>query len=698
VDVSASVDGPNHLGNTAGESDDFTGSCGFAPVADQLLSFVAPYDGDYLISTDHPGTGFDTLIYAFTDCNDAAATELDCNDDTGGLRSQIVAPAVVGELIFIAVEGFSTTGSYELSIESIVCGDGRVAGNEECDDGNTSTGDGCDDDCLYECNDDGFEDNDDESQAATIAGPFPAQIDAILCPADGSTTYPGFYMDWFSTSLGPDEFLSGEIAPGPTWTNDCMSQNLRLEVWNGTQTALLAQSVSNGVDCPSFGGVNDPSGEYLIVVLVDPVVGWTPPQDYGLSLNVLVPVCGNGTLEGNEECDDGNLIDGDGCQANCRLPRICGDGILTGLEECDDGNLLGGDGCTAGCIIEDATCPVAGDVTSNIDGATVLGNTSTGTDDHDGSCVDSGAPELVYTVRPTQDMRLEVSLDHPGTSYDTGLYVRTDCLDRTSEVACNDDAQGLNSVVRFDAVSGLLYSIVVAGFGTSSGSFEMGLRSAICGDGSLELDEECDDGNLIDGDGCDSDCTITRICGDGVLAPGEQCDDGNSTGGDGCSATCFIEDAACPIVGDITGNINGAPVVGDTTTGSDDHSGSCVDTAAPELAFTVRPTTDGRILVSLDNPGTTYDTGLYVRQECIDPGSELACNDDYLSLASALSFWAEAGEDYWIIVTGFSSNAGPFEMTLIELICGDGQLDLGEECDDGNATPGDGCDDRCLLE
>ena len=38
----------------------------------------------------------------------------------------------------------------------------------------------------------------------------------------------------------------------------------------------------------------------------------------------------------------GNNVSGDGCQANCVNPA-CGDGILDGGEECDDGNLTGDD-------------------------------------------------------------------------------------------------------------------------------------------------------------------------------------------------------------------------------------------------------------------------------------------------------------------------------------------------------------------
>ncbi|MCE9624498.1 MAG: FG-GAP-like repeat-containing protein, partial [Deltaproteobacteria bacterium] len=60
-------------------------------------------------------------------------------------------------------------------------------------------------------------------------------------------------------------------------------------------------------------------------------------------------------------CDDGNLISGDGCEADCSLPAssgvnpapippsICGNGALEANESCDDGNHVDGDGCEADC-------------------------------------------------------------------------------------------------------------------------------------------------------------------------------------------------------------------------------------------------------------------------------------------------------------------------------------------------------------
>jgi cysteine-rich repeat protein len=62
------------------------------------------------------------------------------------------------------------------------------------------------------------------------------------------------------------------------------------------------------------------------------------------------PVCGNGTIESGEECDDGNTEDADGCQADCQLP-VCGDGIVDPDEQCDDGNTSNDDGCEDDCTL-----------------------------------------------------------------------------------------------------------------------------------------------------------------------------------------------------------------------------------------------------------------------------------------------------------------------------------------------------------
>ena len=70
----------------------------------------------------------------------------------------------------------------------------------------------------------------------------------------------------------------------------------------------------------------------------------------GCNANCTVPRCGNGILDPGEQCDDGNFINGDGCDVNCTVTR-CGNGILDPGEQCDDGNLFDGDGCSSRCTI-----------------------------------------------------------------------------------------------------------------------------------------------------------------------------------------------------------------------------------------------------------------------------------------------------------------------------------------------------------
>jgi cysteine-rich repeat protein len=91
----------------------------------------------------------------------------------------------------------------------------------------------------------------------------------------------------------------------------------------------------------------------MAVVLGVASAGWAQP----------VAVCGNGATEAPELCDDGNLVDGDGCDSNC-TPTGCGNGVVTAGEECDDGNVVSGDCCSALCVNENLPPDCSGAVAS----------------------------------------------------------------------------------------------------------------------------------------------------------------------------------------------------------------------------------------------------------------------------------------------------------------------------------------------
>jgi MYXO-CTERM domain-containing protein len=117
-----------------------------------------------------------------------------------------------------------------------------------------------------------------------------------------------------------------------------------------------------------------------------------PPFAFGLSLGetsfgtVPPAVCGNGAVEIDEPCDDGNESNEDACLDVCE-EATCGDGFTwDGMEECDDSNTEDGDGCSSTCTLEGMGAGGAGGSTTSAggDGTGTGGNAGTGGSSSDG--------------------------------------------------------------------------------------------------------------------------------------------------------------------------------------------------------------------------------------------------------------------------------------------------------------------------
>jgi len=107
-----------------------------------------------------------------------------------------------------------------------------------------------------------------------------------------------------------------------------------------------------------------------------------------------------------------------------------------------------------------------------------------------------------------------------------------------------------------------------------------------------------------------------------------------------------------------------ATVVGDTSVGTDHGPGSgCMQNSeSPDLIYTVVPSSDGTLTLSLTSD---WDGGLYVRTDCGDPQTELVCTDALGNDATeVLNVTVTGGTTYWVYVDGYTSESlGSYELT-----------------------------------
>jgi cysteine-rich repeat protein len=147
-------------------------------------------------------------------------------------------------------------------------------------------------------------------------------------------------------------------------------------------------------------------------------------------------------------------------------PYVCGDSVLTGGEECDDGNTLVGDGCDAACAIEPfyATCLAAPEL---LEGTTVVDFLTMGTNQVEGSCGEYfGAPEYLYVFNPPANGTLSVALENAGPAV---LFVRDICSVEPFDLGCGLVEDASPAVLHVPATLGTPLYVFVDGGGLAAG-------------------------------------------------------------------------------------------------------------------------------------------------------------------------------------------------------------------------------------
>lgn len=222
-------------------------------------------------------------------------------------------------------------------------------------------------------------------------------------------------------------------------------------------------------------------------------------------------LCGNGVADEGEECDDGNGIDGDGCDGDCTFS--CADGTA-----CTDHEVCNGDetcdplthACLPGEARDDGTVCLG--EPRRICLAGLCSDSSCG----DGF-VDTGGGEMC---------------EPPGVD-----RCSPDCLLLCESAAdCPDDGNPCNGDEFCDLDTSLCARGAPPPDGTACGAAMICLlgscQESYCGDlyADAAAGEECDDGQDGDNeDGCRDDCAYT-------CHGGGECDDGRGCTDDMCDA------------------------------------------------------------------------------------------------------------------------------------------------------------------
>lgn len=208
------------------------------------------------------------------------------------------------------------------------CSNGHIEGLEGCDDGNTNPGDGCTPTCQLE-------------EGTSCISTSQCEFGTVCDLLESNTCEPANTCGNGTTETG--EFCDdGDLVNGDGCSDTCFVDNRN-------------DGATCGQDLECASGICD--------------ISTCEPAN----------TCGNSRQEGAEACDDGALLNGDGCNDQClkELTQLCatnaecasticdqmdsnqcepantcGNGTREGTEECDDGDLTNRDGCSETCKTE----------------------------------------------------------------------------------------------------------------------------------------------------------------------------------------------------------------------------------------------------------------------------------------------------------------------------------------------------------
>jgi len=380
---------------------------------------------------------------------------------------------------------------------------------------------------------------------------------------------------------------------------------------------------------------------------------------YRLQIELLEPGCGNGVVENNEQCDDGNAVETDRCTTSCTLNEI---GIHTH---------------TPATQITTASYSATYDVLGAIDGLEVDLTGVSG--DH---YVDA---EMVLTNYSGTTHTCAALKPWISTYYSADPYIRLvsyNILFGITEIGA-DDSSGYSSCSHLNPVTNPAGTRVAGG-----NRYWVEIRDD-------RFDDYFGDYSLI---------VSTRIadsCGNGVVesypaimpTTFEQCDDGNTASGDGCDSSCNWE---------LSGTLNASGNVAVTFNSENEVRVIRLDLTAGQSVTATAGVTGTSC--DIDNTLEFKDSNyvLYLSDTQDGPGNcgMIGNLREYDYVTDDLP----AGS-YYLMVRPDSSTSNTYPVTTsVEVgvtspACGNGfvETNAGETCDDDDTDNTDGCTTSCLV-
>lgn len=222
-------------------------------------------------------------------------------------------------------------------------------------------------------------------------------------------------------------------------------------------------------------------------------------------------------------------------------------------------------------------------------------------DDMAGSCGGQGAPDVVYRLDVQSRVRFHASL--VDSEFQGALYLQTQCGQSSSEVVCSSSG-GAGAATTLDAnLQPGTYFLVVDG--TSQDQF-----------GAARVDIQLEDLPALE-----------RACHQAPrLRPGHT-------------------------------------VTGDTSSSRDRFQATCAGGAqSNDLVYQLVLTRRSRVRITASQQ---YDGAIFIRRDCIDPGTEVACNDDSPDNRHSMVEAVLDRGTYFVFVDGFAnSSQGSFTMDV----------------------------------